>query len=316
MTEGESSMAQARAETPAESGAVGWSARNESIVLGPYTYLTEHPGKDIRQLFMDAFNHWLQVPERSLEIINRAVSMLHTASLLVDDVEDNANLRRGHPVAHSVFGVAQTINSSNYVYFLALQELALLGNAEVYKIYAEEMINLHRGQGLDLYWRDTLTVPSEEEYVAMVQNKTGGLFRLAIKLMQSESAVKLDFVPLANLIGVLYQIRDDYLNLQSDQYSKNKGYCEDLTEGKFSFPIIHSIRANSNNDQLLNILKQHTADRLIKNYAVSYMRDTTHSFAYTEQVMAGYAAQVKAEIERLQVAPNPLLDGIFKGILE
>ncbi len=54
-------------------------------------------------------------------------------------------------------------------------------------IYTDELINLHRGQGMDLFWRDTLTCPSEADYLEMVGNKTGGLFRLAVKLMQAES---------------------------------------------------------------------------------------------------------------------------------
>ena len=107
----------------------------------------------------------------------------------VDDVEDSSVLRRGIPVAHSIFGVAQTINSSNYVYFKALQALAIMGNPKLIEIYTEELLNLHRGQGMDLYWRDSLTCPSEADYLEMVGNKTGGLFRLAIKLMQAESAI-------------------------------------------------------------------------------------------------------------------------------
>lgn len=51
----------------------------------------------------------------------------------------------------------------------------------------DELINLHRGQGMDLFWRDSLLCPSEEEYVEMVNNKTGGLLRLAVKLMQASS---------------------------------------------------------------------------------------------------------------------------------
>ena len=52
----------------------------------------------------------------------------------------------------------------------------------------DELINLHRGQGMDLFWRDSLTCPTEEEYVEMVNNKTGGLLRLAVKLMQACSS--------------------------------------------------------------------------------------------------------------------------------
>lgn len=164
-----------------------WSPDKEKILLGPYDYLFSHPGKDIRSQLIAAFNEWLKVPEPSLKIITNVVGMLHTASLLIDDVEDSSLLRRGVPVAHSIFGTAQTINSANYVYFCALKELQKLGNPKTLEIYTEELLNLHRGQGMDVFWRDTLTCPSEEDYLEMVGNKTGGLFRLAVKLMQAES---------------------------------------------------------------------------------------------------------------------------------
>src|SRR5215471_1007260 len=82
----------------------------------------------------------------------------------VDDVEDSSILRRGVPVAHNIFGTPQTINSANYVYFLALEEVQKLHNLSAIDVYVKELLNLHRGQGMDLFWRDTLTCPSEEEY--------------------------------------------------------------------------------------------------------------------------------------------------------
>jgi geranylgeranyl diphosphate synthase, type III len=105
----------------------------------------------------------------------------------IDDVEDQSVLRRGIPVAHNIFGTAQTINSANYTFFLALNEVMKLKNPNAINIFTEELLNLHRGQGMELFWRDTLTCPSEEDYLEMVGFKTGGLYRLAIKLMQAES---------------------------------------------------------------------------------------------------------------------------------
>lgn len=61
-----------------------------------------------------------------------------------------------------------------------------------------------------------------------------------------------DFVPLVNLISILFQIRDDYMNLASTEYGDNKGYCEDLTEGKFSFPVVHAVRASETDRQILS----------------------------------------------------------------
>lgn len=286
---------------------LNWTKEKENILKGPFNYLESHPGKDIRSQLIAAFNAWLDVPEESLNVIRRVVAMLHTASLLIDDVEDNSQLRRGIPVAHNVFGTAQTINSANYVYFCALKELAILNNPAVIQIYTEELVNLHRGQGMDLFWRDTLTCPSEDDYLEMVGNKTGGLFRLAIKLMCAESPShnahpdpfqRNDYVPLVNTIGLLFQILDDYKNLSDTIYTQNKGLCEDLTEGKFSFPIIHAIRADPGNLVLINILKQKTTDDEVKKYAVAYM-DRAGSFSYTRKVLRGLTKKALTQVDEV-----------------
>lgn len=331
-----------------------WTSEKENILRGPFDYLESHPGKSVRTHLINAFNAWLRVPAPSLAIITNVVGMLHTASLLIDDVEDSSSLRRGVPVAHQIFGPAQTINSANYIYFLALQELGKLNNPECVRIYTEELLCLHRGQGMDLFWRDTLTCPSEEDYLEMVGNKTGGLFRLAIKLMCAESPSHnlivgvananlhlspvqppqpqeqqeasaetgdppdhlplpsssssspspqpTDYIPLVNTIGLLFQILDDYKSLASSPYASTKGlFAEDLTEGKFSFPIIHSIRADPANLVLINILRQKTADEEVKKFAVRYMDVATGSLGYTRRVLRGLArkaAGLVAEVER------------------
>ena len=236
--------------------------------------------------------------------------------LRIDDVEDNSILRRGIPVAHNIFGTAQTINSANYVYFLALQEAQKLNNPSAIDIYVQELLNLHRGQGMDLFWRETLTCPSEDEYLEMVGTKTGGLFRLAVKLMQAESHTEKDCVSLVNVMGLVFQICDDYLNLSNTTYTQNKGLCEDLTEGKFSFPIIHSIRSNPGNHQLISILKQKTKDEEVKLYATNYM-ESTGSFAYTRQVVRELRDRALALIDEIDgQADNGIrLDGQDHGAM-
>ncbi|KNG47833.1 geranylgeranyl pyrophosphate synthetase [Stemphylium lycopersici] len=261
---------------------VAWTEEKERLLLGPYDYLYGHPGKDIRSQCIAAFNQWLKVPPERLDIITKVVGMLHTSSLLVDDVEDSSLLRRGIPVAHAIFGTPQTINSANYVYFRALSLLLSMNNPKLIEIFTEELLNLHRGQGMDLYWRDSLTCPSEADYLEMVGNKTGGLFRLAIKLMQAESQTDVDCTPLVSTIGLLFQILDDHLNLSpTSGYTTLKGLCEDLTEGKFSFPVIHAIRADPSNQILINILKQKTTDEEVKRYALRYM-ESKGSFEYSK----------------------------------
>ncbi|KII95524.1 hypothetical protein PLICRDRAFT_73386, partial [Plicaturopsis crispa FD-325 SS-3] len=213
--------------------------QDDSALLEPYTYLASHPGKDVRTLLIHAFDQWLHVPPQRLARLTRIVSMLHTASLMIDDIEDDSQLRRGVPVVHKIYGVPQTINSANYVYFLAYEELSalrreipdapqtpspsasneaarqpperLIEEKDLDNIVTAELLALHRGQGRELLWRDTLQCPTEAEYVSMVNDKTGGLFRIAIKLMMAcaTTNVDVDYIPLVNLIGIFFQIRDD-----------------------------------------------------------------------------------------------------------
>lgn len=88
------------------------------------------------------------------------------------------------------------------------------------------------------------------------------------------------------------------MNLQSEQYLKNKGFCEDLTEGKFSFPIIHSIRSDPSNKQILNILKQQTKEEDVKLYAVKYMQQTG-TFEYTRNVVQRLGRDAMDMVEAL-----------------
>jgi geranylgeranyl diphosphate synthase type 3 len=118
-----------------------------------------------------------------------------------------------------------------------------------------------------------------------------------------------DYVPLVNLIGILFQIRDDYQNLQDTQYTNNKGLCEDITEGKFSFPIIHAILTRPDDRQLIStcffsyakidILKQHPTSEDIKLYCIHYMQEETQSFAYTRSVLRELDSGARKEIEKL-----------------
>jgi len=284
----------------------------EQVLLEPFYYLTDNPGKLVRSRLMDAFNVWIKVPDDKLKVIMDVVEMLHTASLLIDDIEDSSTLRRGNPVAHHIYGIPSTINCANYVYFLALQRLLELKRPDLVTIYAEELCNLHQGQGMDLYWRDKNICPTEDQYLEMIANKTGGLLRLAVKLMQAYGDASVDFVPIVNRLGIHFQVRDDYINLQSDQYMKEKGFCEDITEGKFSLPIIHCIQHDKYH-RLINILKQKTQEPEVLRFAVDCIKKAG-SFEYTLAYLAKIEKELRAEIDKL--GGNPKLVRILDALAQ
>jgi geranylgeranyl diphosphate synthase type 3 len=86
-----------------------------------------------------------------------------------DDIQDNSILRRGIPVAHSIHGVASTVNAASYVLFIALERLLSLNHPDATAIYTEQLLELHQGQGIEIYWRDNYICPSGEEYQEMVK---------------------------------------------------------------------------------------------------------------------------------------------------
>ena len=280
----------------------------DPVLFEPFEYINQIPGKDVRGKLINCFAKWLPLPNDTLEAIKDIVASLHNASLLVDDIEDNSKLRRGVPVAHTIYGVASTINCANYVYFQALDKCHKLDNPKCIRIFIEELLNLHRGQGHDIYWRDQCECPTEEQYKGMVLDKTGGLFRLAVALMQCFSEATTDFNPLLNLLGYYFQVRDDYLNVSNDAYMQTKSYCEDLTEGKFSFPIIHAIRSFPEDHRLINILKQKSENYDLKKYAVSYMY-LCGSMDYTRETLRTLYTGLVAEIKRL--GGHPELEGLM-----
>jgi len=78
----------------------------------------------------------------------------------------------------------------------------------------------------------------------------------------------------------------------------NKGFCEDITEGKFSFPIIHAIRAMPHDHRILSILKQRTNDVELKKYVIKYM-EQTGSFEYTKLILEGLHKDIIEEVNKL-----------------
>jgi geranylgeranyl diphosphate synthase, type III len=123
----------------------------DAALLESFRYINAMPGKNVRGKLMDCFQLWIKVESPAvLDIIKDIVGDLHNASLMIDDIEDNSKLRRGIPVAHSIFGIPTVINAANYAYFLALEKCHALDNKQAMSMFVGELLNLHRGQGYDI----------------------------------------------------------------------------------------------------------------------------------------------------------------------
>lgn len=144
------------------------SKLGDELVLAPIKYLESLPSKGFREAIVDGMDGWLHLPTRSISTIKDVVKHVHTASLLCDDMEDSSPLRRGQPSAHTIFGAPQTVNSTSYLWTLALDRLSELQNPQCLRIFIDEVRQMQVGQSWDLYWTSALECPREEEYLAMI----------------------------------------------------------------------------------------------------------------------------------------------------
>lgn len=293
----------------------------------PYTYQTQVAGKAIRDQMIEAMNLWLGVDGPVLKKIKDMVKILHESSLLIDDIQDSSKMRRGQPAAYLIYGISQVINIANLKYFEAgkiAQELDVITpyikDGDVRKatsIFHESMIALHVGQGLDIHWRDSNICPSVDEYVDMVIKKTGGLMMLSYDLMYLfRTKDTLDYKTGYNflvLFSKFFQIRDDFCNLWDVRYTANKSYCEDLTEGKFSWVIINGIlrEKDRGTNRIMSILKQHTTSDDLKKYCCQVLESLgvkKDTLSYLTRLEEDLNSQIK------DLGGNEEYSGIVKAL--
>ncbi|KAL4975516.1 isoprenoid synthase domain-containing protein [Aspergillus desertorum] len=234
-------------------------ADSEKLCMAPYDYISSLPGKRTMARLVDAAQTWFKIPTESSEIIKDSLTILFNSSLMLDDIQDDSVKRRGMPAAHVMYGVGQTVNCVSYSGVKAYRLLEKLKQADACReAIFDELEALFSGQALELYWKFHRQCPSMSDYIVMIDNKTGGFFRLITRLMVAEANLSIsennNLVDFMTLLGRYYQIRDDYQNLVSDEYSTKKGFCDDLSEGKFSIVLIHALENSSTPERIRGLM--------------------------------------------------------------
>ena len=203
-------------------------------------------GKRWRPLLLALSCRMCGGPEDAAVALAPVVELAHNGSLIVDDIEDGADLRRGAPAAHLRHGLDLAINAGNLLYFLPAGYLAAAGlddavELQVHRRYGQAMLRLHYGQGLDILWhREPERIPPIPEYFTMCRAKSGSLAGLAAALGATAACAPAAVTTLlgeaGEEFGVCFQIIDDVRNLTTGNPGKRRG--DDLVEGKKSLPVI------------------------------------------------------------------------------
>jgi geranylgeranyl diphosphate synthase type 3 len=225
----------------------------EEILLEPVTYYKTQKGKDIRKLLCNIFGKLLGIKNENLELINKIINDCHNASLVIDDIEDNSELRRHKPCAHIKYGIPLSLNAGYYSIFKSLNEIVNNFTQQTTNKIIEYLFLIHEGQGMDIYYTQQKIIPSLEEYEKMMIYKTGYVFLINLELLMDKCTnviMKKHYEKLKNVLiktSLFFQIRDDYINLTDSEYWKIKGFCQDFDEEKISYLVTYFNTINSTN---------------------------------------------------------------------
>jgi Geranylgeranyl pyrophosphate synthase len=215
--------------------------------------------------------------------------VIHNGTLVIDDIEDSSEMRRGKPCTYKIYQLDISVNAGNAMYYLPLlpimanrDKLSAEAQRDVYEIYVQEMINLSMGQAMDIAWHRGIAnadALSEQDYLQMCAYKTGTLARMSAKiaavLAGADSKLVEKLGRLAECIGVAFQMQDDILDLTGEEFAKSKGCVGgDISEGKRSLLVIYTLqKANAaDKKRLLEILGMHTFEQPLRDEAIAIIK--------------------------------------------
>ena len=175
-----------------------------------------------------------------------ALELIHTATLLHDDVVDEATLRRGKPASNVVWGNKATVLVGDFMLARALGLIQSCGNLELIKAVTDAAAKLAEGQVLEVMSATNMVEVTEEICFGIIENKTASLIEscgtVGAILAGAEDALKRSVGQYGLNIGIAFQLIDDALDYSSSEEEFGKGVGQDLVEGKMTLPLYYSIR--------------------------------------------------------------------------
>ena len=202
------------------------------------------PGKRLRPLFFVLCGELMGKEAESLYPLSIVFEYIHTASLLHDDVLDNAELRRKKPAANVLWGNHAAVLEGDYLYSKAFSVAVSYGNLQLLKCLTETTTRMAEGQVLELLHTWDWEI-SPETYMEIIVAKTAVLLSAACAcggLAAGAGQREVDSLAHFGLnMGIAFQLTDDLLDYASTREVMGKPVCKDLREGKVTLPLIYTL---------------------------------------------------------------------------
>ncbi len=238
------------------------------------------------------------------------VELIHTATLLHDDVVDESTLRRGRDTANALFGNAASVLTGDFLYSRAFEMMVEVQEPRVMAILAQATNRIAEGEVLQLMNMGDAEV-SEERYVDVIIRKTATLFaaatQLAAVLEGQPEEMEAALTAYGLHLGTAFQLIDDVLDYTGDEAHTGKHVGDDLAEGKPTLPLI--IAMQRGDEATVALIRRAVTEQDASDIqAICRAIEHTGALAYTAHL-------AQAEADRAKQAINAVPDSPFKEAL-
>ncbi len=225
------------------------------------SYLIVHGGKRLRPYLVFKSCEILKGDIKNAISAASAVEMIHNFTLVHDDIMDNDEMRHGVKTVHKKFGTPIAILAGDVLFSKAYQvisnsKLPSKSTVNLVSKLAKACVDVCEGQLLDIKLAKGKKIPTQSQYIKMIEKKTAALFEVscAMGAISAQSKQK-DVINLANFgknLGISFQITDDLIGILGDPRVTKKPVGNDLREGKKSLPILLALKkAKGDNKKIL-----------------------------------------------------------------
>ena len=224
---------------------------NPSQLYDAASHLIAHGGKRLRPYMVIKSCEILGGIAKQALPAAAAVEMIHNFTLVHDDIMDNDEMRHGVPTVHTKFGIPVGILAGDVLFSKAFETISSdskipkeVSVALVSKL-AQACVDVCEGQILDITLAQSQKIPSENQYIRMIEKKTSALFEVSCAMGAiCANTKRKDVVNLSSFgknLGIAFQIVDDLIGIVGDSTITKKPVGNDVREGKKSLPILLSI---------------------------------------------------------------------------
>ena len=228
---------------------------NVDLVKKMSTYHLDTGGKKLRALITLGASKLCGYYKGSRDVNFAAcVELIHSATLMHDDVIDNGEIRRGKKTLNKIWGNQSSILVGDYLLSRCFEMMVEDGNLEILKLLSSTSALISQGEILQLQHKSDVDM-LEETYLKIISNKTAALFLAAAKIgpiiTEKENKYKDALESYGKNLGLTFQIADDTLDYNSDLKIFGKNIGNDFFEGKVTLPIILLFQKIKDSEKIL-----------------------------------------------------------------